>query len=76
MRPHSFALLLSFAVGTANAQSYTYFSFDAPGSTLTVPAGINNCGQIVGGFDDAAGRHGFLRTGATYTVIEAPGATR
>jgi probable HAF family extracellular repeat protein len=37
--------------------------------------GINAAGQIVGWFTDAAGDHGFLKDGATFTTIDVPGAT-
>jgi uncharacterized protein (TIGR03437 family) len=51
--------------------------FDVPGSTFTVPSGINNSGQIVGSYTDPAGTsHGFLRSadGSTFTPIDVPGA--
>jgi len=35
---------------------------------------MNNAGQVVGLYQDAAGTHNFLRDGATYSTIEAPGA--
>jgi uncharacterized membrane protein len=43
-----------------SAGSYT--TLDVPGSTGTTASGINGSGQIVGWYDDAAGRHGFLAT--------------
>jgi uncharacterized protein (TIGR03437 family) len=77
MRIEFAGILLAWAAGPAWAQSFTYstFTFDASGATATFPSGINNSSQIVGVFDDAAGRHAFLRTGADYRIIEAPGAT-
>jgi hypothetical protein len=36
-------------------------TIDIPGATVTIPFGINNHGEIVGGFIDAGGvQHGFL----------------
>lgn len=48
--------------------------FDAPGAILTQPFGINNRGQISGGYSDAgANQHGFLRSRAEYTTLDVPG---
>ena len=64
------------ACGPGQAQTYSYSTFDPPGSTSTVVNGMNNAGQIVGSYRDAAGTHGFLRSadGATYTTIVVPGS--
>src|SRR5262245_43635528 len=69
-------ILLFLTIPFAHAQSYVFFTIDPPGSTSTTVTGINNTGQIVGYFEDVAGIHGFLRTGATYTTLELPGASR
>jgi len=55
----------------------TFTTIDAPGATSDTEAeGINNAGQIVGGFGDASGNHGFLRdAGGTFTTIDVPDAT-
>ena len=37
--------------------------------------GINDEGDIVGGFSSADGAHGYLRKGGTFTRIDVPGAT-
>src|ERR1043165_7576301 len=70
--------LLLFAINylsiTAPAQSFVFFTFDAPGSAATRVSGINNSGQIAGNFSDTAGWHAFVRSGAVYTTFEAPGA--
>jgi hypothetical protein len=48
--------------------------FDVPDSLATFPYGINNRGQIVGGYFDAAGKqHGFLRERGHYRTLDAPG---
>ncbi|HLJ98001.1 MAG TPA: hypothetical protein VKU02_32875, partial [Gemmataceae bacterium] len=53
--------------------SYTTLNF--PGSTETEANAINNAGQIVGFYYDAAGRlHGFLLSDGTYTTVDVPGA--
>src|ERR1035438_6069382 len=70
------ALLFSVC-GLGQAQTYSYSAFDPPGSTNTTVNGMNNAGQIVGLYLDAAGgTHNFLRSadGATYTAIVVPGS--
>ena len=53
-----------------------------PGTTRTLPRGINAQGDIVGGYDDRNGdRHAFLLCGGKYTtldwdiLVQVPGAT-
>jgi probable HAF family extracellular repeat protein len=54
----------------------TFTTIDVPGATYTQASGINNAGQIVGGFFDSNGiSHGFLKVGGTFRTIDAPGAT-
>jgi hypothetical protein len=49
---------------------------DVPGSIWTQPFGINDRGQITGGYYDAAGRqHGFLFERGSYKTLDAPGRT-
>src|SRR5688572_18478914 len=72
---HLHRVVIVCAVSFANAQSFVYFTFDPPDSTSITATGINNSGQIVGRYQDASGFHYFLRTGAVYTNIEAPGAS-
>lgn len=69
------AALLFALTGLAPAQSYVYFTFDAPGATATVVTGTNNAGQAVRSSTDAEGTHNFLRTCTTYTTIDLVGAT-
>jgi probable HAF family extracellular repeat protein len=55
---------------------YTYTTLNDPSATTGTKAfGINDAGQIVGGYD--AGSigtvHGFLLSGGTYTTLDDPG---
>jgi len=51
-----------------------YRRLDPPRSVLTLPYGINNHGQVVGSYFDAAGRqHGFLLARGRYRTFDAPG---
>jgi serine/threonine protein kinase len=54
---------------------YRYTLLDVPGSTGTYALGLNDSGQIVGGFTNAAGTHGFLLDHGTYTTLNVPGST-
>jgi probable HAF family extracellular repeat protein len=65
------AALTSF-IPMAHAQSFT--TIDYPGSTSTIPSGINNNGTIVGAYIDAASNgHGFVDNGGVYTSLDVPG---
>src|SRR5260370_34877869 len=62
--------------GIAQAQSYTYFAFDAPSEAAYMAVtGMNNAGQILVAWADASqGRHSAMRSASgTYTPIELPG---
>jgi len=57
------------------AQSRAYTTIDFPGATETGASGINNLGQIVGGYVLPDGsRHGFLYSGGIFTTIDDPNA--
>ena len=46
---------------------------DVPGSLLTVAFGVNDRGQVAGGYQDAQGtEHGFVFHRGKYTTIDAP----
>ena len=50
-----------------------FTSFDVPGSLYTQASGVNNRGQITGGYYDASGRQlGFLRDGHRYRTLDTP----
>lgn len=45
-----------------------------PGAALTAHIGLNDQGQITGGYRDASGRQvGFLRDGHRYRTLDTPG---
>jgi probable HAF family extracellular repeat protein len=58
--------------------NYTTIVANNPFSTYTStgPNGINNAGQIVGGYatDERGPTHGFLLSGGSYTTIDVPGS--
>jgi YVTN family beta-propeller protein len=56
---------------------YAFEAFDPPGSTDTVPRGLNNRGQSVGSFQDGAGVvHGYLRQpNGSFVTIDPPNST-
>lgn len=61
-------------VPMAEAQGYTFTKVNYPGSTMTETSGINNLGQVVGTYTDAAGKpHGFIYQNGTYTTLDYPG---
>lgn len=48
-----------------------------PGATVTEALGLNNMGQVVGFYNDAAGSpHGFIYSGGVFTALNDPGATQ
>ena len=49
------AVLVLSLSSVAFADSFTYSSIVVPGQTFTVAFGINNAGQIVGGYSCCAG---------------------
>src|SRR5262245_49873926 len=52
---------------------YTYTTIDDPSATNgSVARGINASGQIVGGYLNSAGGHGFLFSNGTYTTLDDP----
>src|ERR1041385_1959145 len=75
MRQLFLSIVFLYSFVSANAQ-YVFFTFDPPGSVTTTVQGINNSGQLVGNFSDAAGSHAFLRIGAAYTTFAVPGASQ
>lgn len=67
-------LLLTGLAGQATAD-YVFTTLDVPGSLATLPAGINNAGQIVGSYlDPHGGRHGFMLSSGSYATLDPPGS--
>src|SRR5438105_4550842 len=67
--------LLVGLVGDVKAQlTYSFITFDVPGLSDTWASGINDSGQIVGSYPDAAGWHGFLLDNGSYTTLDVPGS--
>ena len=54
------------------AGTLVFTTIDVPGAVLTNAQGINHQGDIVGFYTDAAGQHGFLRSGGVYRTIDVP----
>src|SRR5262245_49007786 len=74
MRRQLRACLIAVSLVVANipgalAAAFTFTTIDVPGG----PTGINNTGQIVGSFFDAAGVRGYLLSGGTLTMIHVSG---
>lgn len=72
----SHGFVYSAATGYSTLDDPSALSGDANGPNGTGALGINNAGQIVGGYTDSTGSHGFLDTpGAGFTQIDDPNAT-
>lgn len=66
------AYILAFS-GAAAAQRYV--TFDPPGSTYTFVSGINDSGQVVGGYDDSVSNHSYLRNvDGSFVTFDPSGA--
>ena len=66
--------LAATAASSASATPYTVTSIAVPGASETLASGINDAGQVSGGYVDASGTHGFVDTNGVFTTINAPGA--
>lgn len=55
-------------------QDTGYSILDAPGSSATEPLSINDTGEIVGTYFNAAGSSGFIDSGGVLTSITFPGS--
>jgi len=72
------AIVLSLVLGPvelARGQSYTFTTIDVPAATGTGATGINNSGQIIGGFLSGGTFNGFVDVGGVFTTLNKPGAT-
>jgi hypothetical protein len=59
---------------TYNISSDAWTQIKYPESVMTFPCGINNSGVVSGYYYDAAGCHGFIFDGVSYTSFNVPGA--
>ncbi len=66
----------SYKTSNDRMRSFLYSSgvfttiVDPSATGVTGVWGINNAGAMVGYFDDATGRHGFLDEGGTFTTLD------
>ena len=73
-RDADFLTNIRFVVRGQPVRSFT--TIDFPGARLTIANSINNAGDIVGFYNDAAGvGHGYLLIGGQFFSIDIPGAT-
>lgn len=65
-------VMATAGAGTASA-AFVVTNVDYPGAVSTTAYKINDAGQVVGIYIDAAGvRHGFLLSGGSYSSIDCP----
>jgi uncharacterized membrane protein len=70
------AVLHATSHAAAQDRALTFTTVDFPGAVLTNVQGINDSGDLVGFYNDAAGRtHGFIRSGGMFRSVDMPGAT-
>jgi probable HAF family extracellular repeat protein len=69
-------LLMALVLPSVHAQTWSFVTFDPPGSVFTHVTGINNQGQVVGTYNDASGvTHSFLRqSDGTFSTFDVPQA--
>ena len=68
----AFLAIAPMAAGSsANAANFSFTQIDVPGAIFTEAFDINDAGQIVGGFNDSTGSHGFL-LGHRQVVVSEP----
>ncbi len=59
----------------AAAAAFTFTTLDVSGAVATFPTGINDAGQVIGNYTDAAGQnHGFLDTAGAITTFDPTGS--
>jgi uncharacterized membrane protein len=68
------AVLVTAVAGAGAERALVYTTIDAPGATTTIAQGINSRGDIVGGYTDSSGNHGYLLSKGVFTKIDYPGA--
>lgn len=66
-------LLASCALGPGTSKTFSFTSFDPPGSTETIPFKLNSSGEIVGGYFNGPNvEHAFVLQGGTFTTFDDP----
>src|SRR5215218_5413696 len=67
------AFVAVLATAQAADAQYTYTKIMFPGATWTEASSINDLGQVVGTYTDAAGiAHGFMYQNGVYTKLDYP----
>lgn len=64
---------MTAGAGDAFSQNYQFSVIDVPGAMSTSVNGINNIGEVVGGYSDGTAGHGFLYDGNNFTTIDYTG---
>lgn len=65
-----FALFMTAGAGDAFSQAYQFSAIDVPGAQSTSVNGINNLGQMVGGYTDGTNAHGFVYDGNNFSTVD------
>lgn len=68
------AVLVTAVAGAGAERALVYTTIDVPGASTTNAQGINQHGDIVGGYTDSSGNHGYLLSNGVFTTIDYPGA--
>src|SRR4051812_20815829 len=70
------AVVLVLTSGVHARAGFLFETIDVPGASFTTHAsGINDVGEVVGGYFGGVGHHGFLYDGGGFTAIDVPGAS-
>src|SRR5215470_6119894 len=70
------ALVSLLGVAGSAVADYDFVQIDVPGGRTSWAHGINDVGQIVGGYWDGSRIHGFVReSDGTFTSVDVPGST-
>ena len=75
-------LLAASPAAQAHVLGYTFTEIYPPGAAPgtivgSFSYGLNNLGQVVGGYQDSLGSlHGYIYTGGKYVTFDEPGAAR
>ncbi len=67
----AFIVFILISFGSARAD-FNWVTLDYPGATATYAHGVNNIGQIVGGYRSSENYHGFLLDASFYSPITSP----